>query len=109
MPVGTVWSNAARNRFALAVAAYVILSLADMALSSVSFVIGVGEANPLLAWAGRSHLFIPAKLLLTGLIAWLLVWLYPRRFAKYTAWLAVLLMATVVAYHLWGLHAVLSG
>jgi len=107
MPTGTRRSIAPRGSYVLVVGAYILLSLADMSLSSISFVLGVGEANPLLALAGRSDLFIPAKLLLTGFVAWLLIWLYPRPYVRQTAWFAVVLMAVVVAYHLWGLHAVL--
>jgi len=107
MSTGAGWGIAPRSRFILLVGAYVLLSLADMTLSSISFVLGIGEANPLLALAGRASLFIPAKLLLTGLVVWLLIWLYPRRYARHTAWLAVMLMGGIVAYHLWGLHAIL--
>jgi len=106
MPSESSRSIALRGTYVLVVGAYVLLSLAVMSRSSISFVLGIHEANPLLALADRSDLFVPAKLLLTGSVAWLLIRLYPRRYIRQTAWFAVALMTAVVAYHLWGLHAI---
>lgn len=89
---------------AFVVGGYALLGLADMALSSLSFVLGIREANPVLAWASVHHLFVLAKLLLTGLVASLLLWMYPRPHGRQVAWLAASLTAAVIGYHLWGLH-----
>jgi hypothetical protein len=89
----------------LAAAAYAFLGVADMGLSSVAFVLGVREANPMLAWMAAHGLFVPAKLLLTGLIAALMVWVYAHGRARPIIWGAVLLMGVVDVYHIWGLAA----
>jgi hypothetical protein len=74
-----------------------------MGLSSVAFVLGVREANPLLAWLAAHGLFVPAKLIFTGLIAALMAWVYAHRRARPIIWAAVLLMGAVDVYHIWGL------
>jgi hypothetical protein len=85
----------------LVAATYVLLSLTDMVFSSLAFTLGVPEGNPVMAWLCRHGLFMPAKLLLTGLVAGLMLKLYPRRQVRSVAWLAVAAMAGVVAYHIW--------
>ena len=87
----------------LVAATYAVLSLTDMAFSSLAFTLGVPEGNPVMAWFGRHGLFTPAKLLLTAVAAGLILKLYPRRQARSVAWLAVAAMAGVVAYHIWAL------
>jgi hypothetical protein len=82
---------------------YVIFSLGDMTLSSIAFVIGVPEANPVLAALADWGLFVPVKVGLTVVVAGLIGWLYPRGQCRGVAWLAVLAMAGVNLYHLWGL------
>jgi len=89
----------------LAAAAYAFLGVADMGLSSVAFVFGVREANPFLAWLAAHGLFVPGKLLLTGLIAVLMAWVYARGRARPIIWACVLVMGIVDVYHIWGLVA----
>ncbi len=83
---------------------YVILSLADMAMSSIAFVFGIPEVNPLLAWLAEHGLFIPGKILLTVVVGGLLAWLYPRKCGKAVGWAALMTMVGVNLYHLWGLR-----
>ena len=82
---------------------YAALSLSDMLLSSAAFFVGIPEANPVLAWLEARALFFPAKVLLTAVATGLIAWLYPRGKGRRVAWLALLVMAGVNAYHLWGL------
>ena len=85
-------------------AMYVILSLTDMMLTSVAFVLGIPEGNPALAFLARHGLFLPVKVALTVVVAGLIVWLYPHRRARSAAWVGVVAMAAVVTYHVWGLR-----
>lgn len=82
---------------------YVLLSLTDMAFSSVAFALGISEANPVLAWLAGHGLFVPAKVVLSVLVAGLIVWLYPRGRVRTVGWLAVAVMAGVNVYHVWAL------
>jgi hypothetical protein len=82
---------------------YSVLSLTDMALSSVAFTFGVQEANPVLADLLTHGLFVPGKIVLTVAAAGLIAWLYSRGNARPIAWAALLAMAGVNVYHLWGL------
>jgi len=82
---------------------YIILSLADMAMSSVAFVVGIPEVNPLLAWLAHHGLFVPGKILLTAVVGGLIAWLYPRKCGKAVGWVALMTMVGVNLYHLWGL------
>jgi len=82
---------------------YAAFSLSDMLLSLGAFALGVSEANPVLAWLTERGLFVHAKVVLTGITAGLIAWLYPRGKARPLAWSAVLLSAGVNVYHVWGL------
>jgi hypothetical protein len=82
---------------------YAVLDLADMGFSSVAFMLGIGEANPAVAWLAGRGLFVPAKIGLAGLAAALIVWVYPRPCGRRVAWAALLLRAAVDVYHVWGL------
>jgi len=82
---------------------YVAFSLSDMLLSLSAFTLGVPEANPLMAWLTERGLFVQGKVLLTGLTAGMIAWLYPRARGRPVAWSAVLLTAGVNVYHVWGL------
>lgn len=84
-------------------ACYVMLGLADMALSSVAFIAGIPEVNPFLAWLAARGLFVPGKLLLTLAVGAAVAWLYSRRGGRAVGWVAVLTMLGVDVYHLWGL------
>jgi hypothetical protein len=86
---------------------YVAFGLMDMVLSLAAFAVGISEGNPFLAWLGGYGLFIPGKLLLTGLTALLINLLYPFARTRYIAHAAVALMALVNAYHVWALNALL--
>jgi len=88
----------------LAALAYAVLSLTDMMFSSVAFVLGVPEANPVLGFLCRHGLFMPAKVLLTVVVVWLILWLYPRGQGRSAAWFGVAAMGGAVAYHVWGLQ-----
>ena len=92
-------------RGVLAGAAYFVLGMADMGLSSTAFVLGIREANPFLAWLTEHGLFVPAKLALTAAVAGLIVWGYPRGRVRPVVWVALAAMAVVNVYHVWGLRA----
>lgn len=95
-----------RNASGVSVAVvYLALSLLDMLLSLAAFGLGVAEANPVLAWCAARGLFVPVKAMLTALAAVLIAVVYRRGRAYLVAWSSALLMAGVVAYHLWGLSA----
>lgn len=87
----------------IAATLYVILGLADMSLSSVALLVGVPEANPVLAWAAARGLFVPTKLLLTLAVGAGLARLWGLVPGRVAAWAALLAMAAVDGYHLWGL------
>ena len=87
---------------------YVAFGLADLILSLAAFAIGIGEANPVLAWLGQYGLFIPAKLFLTVLAGGLIALLYQRRGIRPLAYAAIAIMAFVDAYHMWALNTLLS-
>ncbi len=82
---------------------YAAFSLTDLLLTRAAFSLGVGEANPLLAWLDGHGLFVPAKVALTLVAALLIGFLYSRGRARGIAWSALLLMVSVVGYHFWGL------
>jgi hypothetical protein len=88
---------------ALIVTLYVVFSMGDMALSSIAFSLGVGEANPLLAWLAAHSMFVPAKIGLTALVAGLMHWFYPRPYGRGLACFVVVLMLGLLIYHYWGL------
>ena len=85
---------------------YVGLGLADMLFSLTAFVNGVPEANPVMAWLLAKGLFIPGKLLLTGVVAGLIAASYRMEPARPVAWAALGLTAAVNLYHVWGLSIV---
>ncbi|MBN1458102.1 MAG: hypothetical protein JXA57_01105 [Armatimonadetes bacterium] len=85
---------------------YVGLGLADMFFSLTAFVNGVPEANPVMAWLLAKGLFIPGKLLLTGLVAALIAASYRMEQARPVAWAALGVTAAVNLYHVWGLSVV---
>ena len=78
---------------------YLVLGLADLIFSLLAFRLGVLEGNPFLAWMEIHGVFVPAKLLLTGLAAFLLAALYSRNRARALCWGVILAMAAVDAYH----------
>ena len=94
------------SRGILIAGVYVLLSVADMGLSSAAFVMGIPEANPVLAWLIARSLFIPGKLVFTALVAALIGWNYHRGQVRPLAWVALLTMAAVDIYHLWGLTTI---
>jgi hypothetical protein len=98
-------SRSAHIGQALTLGGWCFFSMTDMALSSVAFLLGVSEANPVLAWFASRGLFTPAKLVLTGLVVGLMALAYPHRPGRRVAWGVVLVMAGVTVYHLWGLHS----
>ena len=85
---------------------YVAFSMTDLLLSHAAFVLGVAEANPVLAWVAAHGLFVPAKVLLTAVAAALIVVLHSRRRAQHISWLALMVMGAVNVYHLLGLSAI---
>ncbi|MDH4180107.1 MAG: DUF5658 family protein [Armatimonadota bacterium] len=82
---------------------YALLSVADMGFSSAAFVLGIPEANPVIAWLIAHGLFVPAKLAFTAVAAALIAWLYHRGQVRPVAWAALVTMAAVDIYHVWGL------
>ena len=84
---------------------YAAFSLTDLLLTKAAFSLGVGEANPMLSWLAGHGLFVPAKVALTVVAASLIGFLYSQGRARGVAWSALLLMMSVVGYHLWGLGA----
>jgi hypothetical protein len=84
---------------------YVVFGLGDMFCSLGAFALGFPEANPVLAWMAAHGLFVPAKLALTALAAWLIVALYNHTRAQAVAWAGVIVMALVNVYHLVHLRA----
>lgn len=85
---------------------YTAFGLTDMVLSLAAFAGGVPEANPLMAWLFARDLFVPAKVLLTGIGSLLIAGLYAQRRVRVVAWGALLLTAAVNVYHLWGLSLI---
>ncbi|MBE9565684.1 MAG: hypothetical protein IMF16_02915 [Proteobacteria bacterium] len=82
---------------------YAVFSFTDLLLTRAAFSLGVGEANPMLSWLDGHGLFVPAKVVFTLVAALLMGFLYSRGRARAIAWSALLLMVSVVGYHLWGL------
>jgi hypothetical protein len=80
-------------------AMYAAFGLADLWFSLVAFRLGVAEGNPFLALMRQEGLFVPVKLALTGIAALLIGVLYGRSRAQIVCWGALLMMATVDAYH----------
>lgn len=74
-----------------------------MGFSSAAFVLGIPEANPVIAWLIAHGLFVPAKLAFTAVAAALIAWLYHRGQVRPVAWAALVTMAAVDIYHVWGL------
>jgi len=92
---------------AFVAALYVVFGVADLLLSMAAFSLGVREGNPLLAAFAQVGLFVPAKILLTAAVAGLILYLYPRGHARPIAWSGLVLMASIDAYHVWSLNALL--
>jgi len=105
MRLEAVFAKAPRPNAAFVALLYLMLGLADLGFSLLAFRLGVVEANPLLAWMETRGLFIPAKLVLTGVAAALIAVLYSRNRVRPVCWVAVALMAVVDAYHVLGLSA----
>ncbi len=105
MRLEAVFAKAPKPSAAFVALTYLVLGLADLGFSLLAFRLGVAEANPLLAWMAARGLFVPAKLVLTGVAAALIAVLYPRNRVRPVCWMAVALMAVVDAYHLIGLSA----
>jgi hypothetical protein len=89
----------------LAALVYVVFGLTDMSFSLLAFQLGFRELNPILAWAVRGGLFIPAKIAMTVGIGILIAVLYSNRVARVATWSGILVMTMVTAYHLVGLSA----
>ncbi len=98
-----LWSRPFGVRAICIALAYVAFSLIDMMFSLRAFALGVGEANPCMAWLAGHGLFVPGKLALTALVAVLIALVYPRGASRPVVWGALLLMAGVNVYHVWGL------
>lgn len=82
---------------------YGAFGLADLFFSLLAFSLGAPEANPAMAYLIERGLFVPAKIGLTALAAWLIVFVYPRGRSRPVAWGVVGLMGAINAYHVWGL------
>ena len=87
---------------------YVAFGLTDLVLSLAAFTFGVREGNPVLAWLGQHGLFVPAKLLFTGVAAGMIAALYSRVQVRLLAYSAVAIMAAVDIYHIHALSALLG-
>ncbi len=80
-------------------AVYAAFGLADLWFSLMAFRLGVAEGNPFLALMQQDGLFVPAKLILTGIAALLIGVLYRRSRVQVVCWSALLAMVTVDIYH----------
>lgn len=89
--------------------AYGILGFMDLVLSQIAFSLGVNEGNPVLKWFTGKELFIPSKILLTLSVCSLIIFLYNRipKTIRVISWLAIIIMSSVNAYHLWALNQLL--
>jgi len=104
--VGYLLRKAGKVSGACVALVYVGLGLADMFFSLTAFVHGVPEANPIMAWLLVHGLFVPGKLLLTGVVGTLIAASYRMERARPVAWVALGLTAAVNVYHVWGLSVV---
>jgi hypothetical protein len=88
---------------------YMVLSMADMACSLFAFSVGVPEMNPLLAWMAERGCFVPAKVGLSAVVGAMMVWMYGVRRGRVACWGAVIVMAGVNVYHVWGFSKLFYG
>jgi hypothetical protein len=86
---------------------YIAFGLMDLILSLAAFALGIPEGNPVLAYMEQQGLFLPAKVILTILVAILIAFLHHHKSVRPVAYSAILIMAFVDAYHVWALSALL--
>ena len=89
-------------------AVFVVFSITDLILSLAAFAFRIPEGNPVLGWLGVRGLFVPGKLLFSLVAATLIAVLYQRGRIRHLAYVAIALMASVDAYHVWALNALLA-
>ena len=105
----TALADRARVSPEMAALTYALFGLADLAFTSIAFIVGIPEGNPVLAWFAQHHLFAPAKIALTAVAAIMIGLYYRARPIRTIAWAGVGVMAALTAYHIWGLAVQLGG
>lgn len=108
MAIGSTWYPTKVSGTFVA-ALYAAFGLADLVFSLAAFHLGIPEGNPVLRWACLHGLFVPAKLALTLVVAFLIDLLYGVGRVRAVCWGAVVAMACVDALHAISLSALLPG
>lgn len=108
MAIGSIWYPTKVSGTFVA-ALYAAFGLGDLIFSLAAFHLGIPEGNPVLRWACLHGWFVPAKLALTLVVAFLIDLLYGMDRARTVCWAAVAAMALVDALHAISLSALLPG
>lgn len=108
MAIGSAWYPTKVSGTFVA-ALYAAFGLGDLVFSLAAFHLGIPEGNPVLRWACLHGWFVPAKLGLTLVAAFLIERLYDVNRIRTICWGAVVTMAFVNAVHAISLSTLLPG